>query len=914
MRRRPAPKRPAATRAARAARAAAVELEPEPEQQAVAVEPEQQAATSFAALGLSAPVLEALHDVGYESPSPIQEQAIPVLMQGRDVIGQAQTGTGKTAAFGLPMIEFVDPDDGDVQALVLTPTRELCIQVTQALRAYGAHKRIDPVAVFGGAPIRDQQARLKSGAPVVVGTVGRVLDLISRHSLMLHSCRYLVLDEADEMLDLGFLEDVERILGFTPNGRQTALFSATMPAEIRALAQRHLYDPETIKVKAATLTIDTVEQFFLEAKPAEKLDALVRVMEAERPRQAIVFVRTKIRAEQLFRTLRDRGMNVKGLHGDMSQGGRDGVMISFKSGRVQILVATDVAARGLDISTVTHIINYDIPTSPDVYVHRIGRTGRAGESGRAITFVEPRQRRELEAIEKNANTTVAPWTEGAHVAPAPVVEAPRRHDRKPHDPERRLEFAKLLIAGGRVEGLSVADVVHALTEAGHVDGEAVRNVRVLDRFALAEVPRERAAGLAAALQGAQVRGHTLRAEPVRSRGPGRLRGCSTVVGMSAATMHTSKGAIELELFDDDAPKTVGNFRKLSDDGFYDGLAFHRIIRDFMIQGGCPEGTGTGGPGYTFEDEINHAQGGARRAGDGQRRPEHERLAVLHRHHGGGAVAGRQAHGVRRGHERDGRRRRAGGDSAPTAETGRRRPRSSSASSSAGRRRLASADQAAPQITVENPATGEVIRAVPAASPEEVARIVARARAAQAGWEALGFDGRARVLRRAQRWLIDNSSASSRRSCPRPARPTRTRWSSRSAIRRRRVRVLGQARREVPRRRADPDRQRARPRAQAERALRAVRRRRRDRPVELPARRTPSATASRRSRRATRWSSSRRELTPLTSLLMAEACAECGLPEHVLRSRPAAPRRRARRSSTRSTWSCSPARRDTGGAR
>ena len=276
--------------------------------------------TPFDSLGLAEPILAALHDVGYENPSPIQEQAIPELLAGRDVIGQAQTGTGKTAAFGLPMIQFVDPSDDEVQALVLTPTRELCIQVTQALRAYGARKGIQPVAVFGGAPIRTQQAQLKEGGQIVVGTVGRVLDLISRHSLLLHSCRYVVLDEADEMLDLGFLEDVEKILSLCPGGRQTALFSATMPPEIRALADRHLYDPVTVQVKAATLTIDTVEQFYVEVGAREKNDMLARVLEAEKPDQAIVFVRTKIRCDQLYRTLRDRGMNVKALHGDMSPG------------------------------------------------------------------------------------------------------------------------------------------------------------------------------------------------------------------------------------------------------------------------------------------------------------------------------------------------------------------------------------------------------------------------------------------------------------------------------------------------------------------------------------------------------------------------------------------------------------------
>jgi len=472
--------------------------------------------TTFQDLGLSEPILQALRDVGYESPSPIQDQAIPELLQGHDVIGQAQTGTGKTAAFGLPMLEFVDPDDEDVQALVLTPTRELCIQVTQALRAYGARKGIQPVAVFGGAPIRTQQAQLKEGGQIVVGTVGRVLDLISRHSLMLHSCRYLVLDEADEMLDLGFLEDVEKILSFTPGGRQTALFSATMPPEIRGLADRHLYDPVTVKVKAATLTIDTVEQFYVETKPTEKNELLARVLEAERPTQAIVFVRTKIRCEQLYRTLRDKGMNVKALHGDMSQGSRDGVMISFKSGRVPILVATDVAARGLDIVAVTHIVNFDVPTSPDVYVHRIGRTGRVGRSGRAITFVEPRQRKDLEAIERHASTTISPWAEGAHVEPAKVAERPRRH-RKPHDEDdgNGTGYTKLIANTGRAAGLEPGELIAAVAAGGKIDGEAIRNVRVLERFALVEVPSAEAGRIVEAVTGTTVHGRRLALEPVR---------------------------------------------------------------------------------------------------------------------------------------------------------------------------------------------------------------------------------------------------------------------------------------------------------------------------------------------------------------------------------------------------------------
>jgi ATP-dependent RNA helicase DeaD len=471
--------------------------------------------SKFADLGLSEPILQAVGEVGYDEPSPIQAQAIPPLLEGLDVIGQAQTGSGKTAAFGLPMLDYVDPSDQEVQGLVLTPTRELCIQVTQALRAYGQRKGVDVVAVFGGAPIRSQQAQLRAGGHVVVGTVGRVKDLISRHSLLLHSCRFVVLDEADEMLDLGFLEDVERILALTPSSRQTALFSATMPPEIRRLADQYLYDPVVVKVKAATLTVDTVEQFALELPAREKAGALVEVLQAERPEQALVFVRTKIRCDQLYRTLRDRGMNVKALHGDMSQGSRDGVMISFKDGRTPLLVATDVAARGLDISGISHVVNFDVPTSPDVYVHRIGRTGRVGRSGRAITFYEPRQRREIEAIERHAGVKLAPWVKDAHVAPTPVVSKPRRHS-KPHEPrDGELSVRKIIIAGGRSEGLEPSDIIHALTAATGLDGEAVRNVRVLERFAFAEVPEDAAERVVESADGTEVRGRPLRIELAR---------------------------------------------------------------------------------------------------------------------------------------------------------------------------------------------------------------------------------------------------------------------------------------------------------------------------------------------------------------------------------------------------------------
>src|SRR2546423_12944601 len=302
---------------------------------------------TFAELGLSEPLLDALQHLGYENPTPIQEQAIPALLEGRDVIGQAQTGTGKTAAFGLPLLEYIDVGDDEVQAIVLTPTRELCIQVTQALRAYGATKGVKVVAVFGGAPIRSQQAQLKEGAQVVVGTVGRVMDLMSRHSLMLTSARFVVLDEADEMLDLGFLEDVEMILSRCPSGRQTALFSATMPTEIKKLAEKGMYDPITIKVRAATLTIDTVEHFYVEVPEREKADALARVLKAEQPRQAIIFGRTTIGVDRLSRSLDDKGGRVEALPGGLAPGSRGGGEVAFQAGRERLVVATAIPSRGV---------------------------------------------------------------------------------------------------------------------------------------------------------------------------------------------------------------------------------------------------------------------------------------------------------------------------------------------------------------------------------------------------------------------------------------------------------------------------------------------------------------------------------------------------------------------------------------
>jgi ATP-dependent RNA helicase DeaD len=465
--------------------------------------------TSFADLGLSEPILDALKHLGYEKPTPIQEQTIPALLAGRDIIGQAQTGTGKTAAFGLPLLQYIDTDTDEVQALVVTPTRELCIQVTQALRAYGERKGVKVVACFGGAPIRSQSAQLKEGAQVVVGTPGRLMDLISRHVLFLSDARYVVLDEADEMLDLGFIEDIEFILGRSPTGRQTALFSATMAPPIQALAENFMYDPELIKVAAPTLTIDTVEQFYAVVDEREKTDTLARIVREERPEQAIIFVRTKIGADRLARNLGDRGVRVKALHGDMTQGQRDGVMLAFKGERERLLVATDVAARGLDISGVTHVINYDPPNSPDIYVHRIGRTGRVGRAGRAITLVTPKQRKEIDVIERHAKTEMREWGTGAapravgrgamaDVAAAGQAAEPVREPREARRPRHTKPTngtgprVKLIVGAGRTNGIEPKDVVEAIVEQTHLENDDIRNVRVLERFSLVDVPQARA--------------------------------------------------------------------------------------------------------------------------------------------------------------------------------------------------------------------------------------------------------------------------------------------------------------------------------------------------------------------------------------------------------------------------------------
>src|SRR5919197_994074 len=454
---------------------------------------------SFAELGLPEPLLQTIAELGFEEPTPIQEQAIPDLLAGLDVISQAQTGTAKTAAFGLPLLAYLDPASSETQAVVLTPTRELCIQVTQALRSYAEHMDVEVLAVFGGQAGATPASRLRGGAQVVVATVGRVLDLLTRGSLVLTSARYVVLDEADEMLDLGFIEDVERILRICPSGRQTSLFSATIPPPIERLAEKYMYDPVTIRVTPRQLTVDAIEQAYVEVPAREKVDRLVEVLRAEEPEQAIIFCRTKIGARRLDEELRARGLRVKALHGDLTQGQRDGVMLQFKDHRLPLLVATDVAARGLDIEHVTHVINYDVPDASDSYVHRIGRTGRVGRTGRAITFVTPAQRREIERIEREARTSIGEWE-----PPEERLEhAPRPRHRE--HAQQANGMAKLFVNRGARSGITDQDVRWALREGAVVPEEAIGSIRVLERFSFVELDAAHAEQAVQRLEGTKLK-------------------------------------------------------------------------------------------------------------------------------------------------------------------------------------------------------------------------------------------------------------------------------------------------------------------------------------------------------------------------------------------------------------------------
>jgi ATP-dependent RNA helicase DeaD len=364
--------------------------------------------SAFGDLNLSHHVLKDLEHHGLTKPMPIQWQAIPVLMGGRDLIGEAKTGTGKTLAFGIPVIERIDPELRRVQALILTPTRELAEQVSGEIKKIGYQKRVRVAAFYGGKSINAQAKQLEVGTHVVVGTPGRILDLLGRRILRLDAVTMLVLDEADRMLDMGFIDDIREIIRQVPVDRQTMLFSATIPEQIRELTLSIMREPEVISIVSEERTVDEISQFYYEVPKTRKFDCFIEVLKAENPETALIFCNTKSWADTLTKLITRRGVKAEALHGDLTQNQRDNVMEGFRGRRIKCLVATDVAARGIDVDDITHVFNYDIPREKENYVHRIGRTGRAGKTGRAISFITPDEIHDLWGIEHFARTKIEP--------------------------------------------------------------------------------------------------------------------------------------------------------------------------------------------------------------------------------------------------------------------------------------------------------------------------------------------------------------------------------------------------------------------------------------------------------------------------------------------------------------------------
>ena len=513
---------------------------------------------SFDELGLDEELLHAVKDAGYELPTPIQARAIPLLLEGKDVIGQAQTGTGKTAAFALPLLQRIDVKKRETQAIVLVPTRELAVQAAGQIHLFSKHTGLSVVPVYGGQPIDRQFRALKAGAQVVIGTPGRVLDHLRRGSLNLSQATFCALDEADEMLAFGFIEDIETILAELPAGRQTALFSATMPPRISALVGKFLPGAVKVSIESKRRTVESVVQTYYEVTPGKKQDALARVLDMETPGPTIVFCRTRAVTAELADSLRLQGYGAEALHGEMGQPERDRVMKRFREGLADLLIATDVAARGLDIETVTHVINYDMPWDVEQYIHRIGRTGRAGRTGDAITLIEPRERRNLRTIEQMTGAKISPAriptvadiaarrrtvfrdtlrerlakgeydgqietvealsaeydpSEIAAVALQMLWEATRQGSNRDSEAEMASEggqpeqgMARLFVSMGRQDGLRPGDLVGAITNETGLHGKSVGAIDILDRSAFVEVPTSHAEAVILALGRTKLRG------------------------------------------------------------------------------------------------------------------------------------------------------------------------------------------------------------------------------------------------------------------------------------------------------------------------------------------------------------------------------------------------------------------------
>ena len=527
---------------------------------------------TFGDLELDKKIVAALTDMGFEEPSPIQKEAIPIALTGEDIIGQAQTGTGKTAAFGIPIIQNMDAKARQIQALIMSPTRELAIQVAEEISKIGKHKRIKALPVYGGQPIDRQIRALKGGVQIVMGTPGRLLDHIHRGTIKLDHVKFLVLDEADEMLDMGFIDDMENIIKNIPAERQTLLFSATMPRPILSLTKKYMKAPKLVAIHKEVVTAPTIDQFYYETK--DKVDGLSRILDTADNCKMIIFCRTKKGVDELVSALGNRGYLADGLHGDLSQNQRDKVMKKFRSGKADILVATDVAARGLDIDDVTHVVNFDIPQDPESYVHRIGRTGRAGNTGIALTFITPREFRQLKLIERTIKTKIVRGTlpttanvlerqreqilsrmqnvleqnkfqdyvgiveslakdyttediaaaalqymqEGNKALMSQEDEEPVRHEKVSFDSTgAKPGMVRMFLNIGRTAKVTVRDIVQTIAIEAEVPAKEIGRINIYDKFSFLEVPMDSAEKVLNAMRRCTIRGYKVNMEPAKAR-------------------------------------------------------------------------------------------------------------------------------------------------------------------------------------------------------------------------------------------------------------------------------------------------------------------------------------------------------------------------------------------------------------
>lgn len=524
---------------------------------------------SFEELGISKEILKAIEDIGFEEPSPIQKQAIPVILERKDVIGQAQTGTGKTAAFGIPVLDLINVQEKYLQCVILCPTRELAIQVADEIIKLSKYKKgVQILPIYGGQSIERQIKSLKKGVHIIVGTPGRVMDHMNRGTISLDKVKIFVLDEADEMLDMGFREDIEFILKNAPANRQTLLFSATMPKEILELTEKYQKNPQIVKVIHKELTVPNIEQYYFEVKEKNKIDALSRIIDVYNPYQAIIFCNTKKKVDELVEELKYRGYAVDGLHGDMKQSQRDKVMAKVRKGITEILVATDVAARGIDVESIDMVFNYDMPQDEEYYVHRIGRTARAGKSGKAITFVTGKDFYKLKDIQRYTKTKIirkevptigdvqeiknkaliekikAIIDEGGiekytAVAQrliddeyssldvcAALIKMIVKDDMKKEDEDEEYDFentggapgmARLFINVGRRNNISAKNIVGAIAGETGLPGKLIGTIDIYDKYTFVEVPKEYAKDIIRIMKDNEIKGNKINIEPANAR-------------------------------------------------------------------------------------------------------------------------------------------------------------------------------------------------------------------------------------------------------------------------------------------------------------------------------------------------------------------------------------------------------------